>query len=161
MAGSCRVALPALCRWTEVEDDSRQPYQWLRGGVQRWNFLPSTPAPAVPSKSAPPAPLQQALDVPSQPASYSPALTACTCCGEPGWRRTQCRHSSPPSTSRDSTPPVTENGNNDTLILFSAESPNSNDPPVVDPITDALAAAIYKVLEQLELKVCMLYFSSS
>ena len=56
---------------------------------------------------------------------------------------------------------MTENGNNDTLILFSAESPNSNDPPVVDPITDALAAAIYKVLEQLELKVCMLYFSSS
>jgi len=148
---------------------------WWRGS---WNFLPSTPAPAAPSQTAPAVPLQPAPAVPSQPAppvpslpsTYSPALTACTCCGEPGWRRTQCRHSSTPSTSMDASTAVTEsggvrlslsqdqNGNSDTLILFSAESPNiADDPPVVDPVTDALAAATYKVLEQLELKVSQLW----
>jgi len=56
---------------------------------------------------------------------------------------------SQPSTSQD------EHGNSNTLIVFSTESANTDgdDPPVVDPVTDALAAAIYKVLELLEQKV--------
>ena len=41
--------------------------------------------------------------------------------------------------------------------MFSAESADTTDLPVVDPVTDALAAAVYKVLEQLEPKVCYVF----
>ena len=33
--------------------------------------------------------------------------------------------------------------------MLSSEAANTSDPPVVDPVTDALAAAIYHVMEQL------------
>ena len=77
-----------------------------------WPPIPAfPPMPALPPMPAfPPTPALPPIPAPaapSQPAPFSPALTACTCCGEPGWRRTQCRHASPPSTSRDETPPVT------------------------------------------------------
>jgi len=140
-------------------------------GGMTWTALPPTPAflptPAFPPMLAlPPIP---APSTPSQPASYSPAITGCTCCGEPGWRRTRCRHSSPPPTSWDQTSPVTgsrsprpslsqdQNGKSSSLNVFSAESADTDDPSVVDPVTDALAAAVYKVLEQLELKVSELW----
>ena len=42
-----------------------------------------------------------------------------------------------------------QRGTRSTPILFSAESPNSS-PPVLDPVTDALAAAVYHVLQQLD-----------
>ena len=77
-----------------------------------WSALPPIPAfpPLLPMPALPPSlglPPIPAPAAPLHPAPFSPALTACTCCGEPGWRRTQCRHASPPSTSRDETPLVT------------------------------------------------------
>ena len=56
-------------------------------------------------------------------------------------------------------PFISQHGNSNTLIVFSTESANTDgdDPPMVDPVTDALAAAIYKVLELLEQKVWMLF----
>merc|ERR1719391_193956 len=69
----------------------------------------------------------------------------------PALRASSGQPSSVSGSSAESQPSLSQdqNGNRSALILSPGESPNNDSPdPVVDPVTDALAAAIYHLMEQ-------------
>ena len=54
-----------------------------------------------------------------------------------------------------------QNDHRSAPTMLSSDAANTSDSPVVDPVTDALAAAIYHVMEQLGQMVGLLFYSFS